>query len=101
MTPNREITKAARSLAGQWGGSRRLCLAGYHGVGLPPGRRVSGLRASGPRCDRPDAVGLFFVRTRAAESGEASLGRLFGGFDGFGQITWRLGRWRLFRPGEP
>lgn len=84
MTSNDEITKAARSLAGQRGGSRRLYRPGHRDGGLPPGVefRLSELLAlvvTGPML-----LGFSAFVLAPESSGEASLGGLFGGFDGFG-----------------
>ena len=86
MTPNREITKAARaSLAGQWGWAALGSFI-YFGVTggvsfVPLEPWVSGLL--GVVVTAPMVLG-FYAFVLALQSPEkASLGRLFDGFDGF------------------
>ena len=86
MTPNREITKAARaSLAGQWGRAA-LGSAIYFVVGggisfVPLASWVSGLL--GVVVTGPMLLGFYAFVLAMQSPGKASLGRLFDGFDGF------------------
>ena len=98
MTPNDEITKAARtSLAGQWGWAALGAFI-YQtitvGISFLPVEvwlsSLLGLLVTGPML-----LGFSTFVLALQGPGEASLGRLFDGFDGFGRLGTSIGGYFL------
>jgi uncharacterized membrane protein len=98
MTPNREIMKAARaSLVGHWGWAAlgsAIYMVITMGISFLPVEpwltSPLSLLVTGPM-----VLGFYAFVLALQSSGEASLGQLFDGFDGFGRFGTAVGGYLL------